>query len=92
MGFSEALGNYNFDVYVALQSGLEASLSGVQATTHFYTAGYSSIGLLAGRARLRFTGIPSLTCTAPLPGEKGTFLLCVDNSLSPPFDFPETRV
>jgi hypothetical protein len=50
-------------------------------------AGYSSIGLLASIARLRFTGTRNLTCTFhPPPGKRGhfyfasrgTFLLCLD--------------
>jgi alpha-L-arabinofuranosidase len=39
-------------------------------------AGYSSIGLVATRARLRFTGTRNLTCTSHKPRQKGTFLLC----------------
>jgi hypothetical protein len=41
-----------------------------------FRTGYSSIGLLASRARLRFTGSPSITCTFPSIRQKGTFLLC----------------
>ena len=48
--------------------------------------GYSLIGVIATRARLRFTGRPRLTCTFPQPWEIGhfyfarnrTFLLCRD--------------
>jgi hypothetical protein len=36
------------------------------------------IGLLASRARLRFTGSPSITRTPQAVGQKGTFLLCAD--------------
>ncbi len=42
------------------------------------SAGYSSIGLLASITRLRFTGLRRLTCTPHKPGEKGTFLFCLD--------------
>ena len=38
-------------------------------------------GLLASRARLCFTGSPSLTRT-PSPEAKGTFLLCRDGDIS----------
>jgi hypothetical protein len=41
-----------------------------------FRTGYSLIGLLASRARLRFTGERSLTCTSPTTPAKGTFLLC----------------
>jgi hypothetical protein len=38
--------------------------------------GYSLIGLLASRARLRFTGARRITCSPQRPRLKGTFLLC----------------
>src|SRR5437764_11444158 len=41
-----------------------------------FRTGYSSIGLLASIARLRFTGIRRLTCTSERPRQEGTFLLC----------------
>ena len=45
-------------------------------------AGYSSIGLVATRARLRFTGIRNLTCTFQKPRQKGTFLLRQQGDIS----------
>ena len=45
-------------------------------------AGYSSIGLVATRARLRFTGTRNLTCTFHKPRQKGTFLLCQQGDIS----------
>jgi hypothetical protein len=45
-------------------------------------AGYSSIGLVATRARLRFTGNRNLTCTFHRPRQKGTFLLCQQGDIS----------
>jgi hypothetical protein len=46
-----------------------------------FRTGYSSIGLLASRARLRFTGTRKLTCTLQRHGLKGTFLLCQDGDI-----------
>jgi hypothetical protein len=40
------------------------------------------IGLLASRARLRFTGTRRLTCTPRMLGQKGTFLLCSEGDIS----------
>src|SRR5580658_9109825 len=48
-----------------------------------FRTGYSLIGLLASRARLRFTGARRLTCCPQRPRLKGTFLLCLDSSHSP---------
>jgi len=45
-------------------------------------AGYSSIGMLASIARLRFTGTRNLTCTSHKPRQQGTFLLCQDGDIS----------
>jgi len=45
-------------------------------------AGYSSIGLVATIARLRFTGTRTLTCTFHKPRQKGTFLLCQQGDIS----------
>src|ERR1700722_15879624 len=52
-------------------------------------AGYSSIGLLASIARLRFTGTRNLTCSFTSLGKRGhfyfasegTFLFCLDRPL-----------
>lgn len=41
-----------------------------------FRTGYSSIGLLASRARLRFTGASSITWASRRARQKGTFLLC----------------
>jgi hypothetical protein len=46
------------------------------------SGGYSSIGLLASIARLRFTGTRNLTCTFHKPRQKGTFLLCQQGDIS----------
>jgi hypothetical protein len=45
-------------------------------------AGYSSIGLVATRARLRFTGTSRLTRTPQATRPKGTFLLCYRGDIS----------
>jgi hypothetical protein len=45
-------------------------------------AGYSSIGLVATRARLRFTGTRNLTCTFHKTRQKTTFLLCREDDIS----------
>jgi hypothetical protein len=47
-----------------------------------FRTGYSSIGLLASRARLRFTGVRRLTCSPQRPRLKGTFLLCQKGDIS----------
>jgi hypothetical protein len=47
-----------------------------------FRTGYSLIGLLASRARLRFTGARRLTCTPQRPRLKGTFLLCQKGDIS----------
>ena len=39
-------------------------------------------GLVATRARLRFTGTRNLTCTFHKPRQKGTFLLCQHGDIS----------
>ena len=39
-------------------------------------------GLVATRARLRFTGTRNLTCTFHKPRQKGTFLLCQQGDIS----------
>lgn len=44
----------------------------------FIPTGCSLIGLLASRARLRFTGTRRLTRTFHRTRRKGTFLLCLD--------------
>ena len=41
-----------------------------------FRTGYSLIGLLASRARLRFTGASSITWAPRSARQKGTFLLC----------------
>ena len=41
-----------------------------------FRTGYSSIGLLASRARLRFTGTPRLPCALSPARQNRTFLLC----------------
>ena len=47
-----------------------------------FRTGYSLIGLLASRARLRFTGACRLTCSLQRPRLKGTFLLCWKGDIS----------
>jgi len=47
-----------------------------------FRTGYSLIGLLASRARLRFTGASRLTCTPERPRRKRTFLLCQEEDIS----------
>jgi len=47
-----------------------------------FRTGYSLIGLLASRARLRFTGARRLTCCPQRPRLKGTFLLCQKGDIS----------
>jgi hypothetical protein len=47
-----------------------------------FRTGYSLIGLLASRARLRFTGARRLTCSPQRPRLKGTFLLCQKGDIS----------
>jgi hypothetical protein len=47
-----------------------------------FRTGYSLIGLLASRARLRFTGASRLTCTPERPRQKATFLLCQEGDIS----------
>jgi hypothetical protein len=47
-----------------------------------FRTGYSLIGLLASRARLRFTGARRLTCSPQRPRLKGTFLLCQEGDIS----------
>ena len=49
---------------------------------HDELTGYSLIGVLASMARLRFTGMHRLTCPFHPPGQKGTFLLCLDSHIS----------
>jgi len=44
--------------------------------------GYSSIGLLASIARLRFTGTRRITRTPRKPRLMGTFLLCAEGDIS----------
>jgi hypothetical protein len=47
-----------------------------------FSTGYSLIGLLASRARLRFTGARRLTCSSHRPRLKGTYLLCQKGDIS----------
>ena len=57
-----------------------------------FRTGYSLIGLLASRARLRFTGASSITRTPRRAGEKATFLLCREGDISILGSYPKSVI
>jgi hypothetical protein len=54
----------------------------ISSSADEFLAGYSSIGLVATRARLRFAGTRRLTCILQSPRRNTTFLLCREGDIS----------